>query len=44
MYTALCKVGNEKHRAIPIMSHVGVVKEGENQNIKAKNLTENART
>jgi hypothetical protein len=44
MCTALCKVGNEKHRAIPILSHIGVVKEGENQNTKAKTLIEHART
>jgi hypothetical protein len=37
-------VGNEKYRAIPILSYVGVVKEGESQNIKTKNLIENART
>jgi hypothetical protein len=37
-------VGNEQYRAVPIFPHVVVVKEGENQNIKAKNLIANART
>jgi hypothetical protein len=29
-------VGKEQYRAVSILPHVGVVKDGENQNIKAK--------
>jgi len=35
-------VGNEQCRAVSILPRAGVVQEGENQNIKAKNLIANA--
>jgi hypothetical protein len=34
-------VGNEQYRAVSILPHVGVVKEGENENIEAKKLNRN---
>jgi hypothetical protein len=42
----LGKGGKEQYRSVPIPPppHVVVVKEGENQNINAKNLIANART